>query len=712
MRKLQHLDLSSNWLKGPFPRAFANMTSLTYLDLSQNSFSGSIPFWIQNMEKLQHLGFGENNFSQVEGGAIMGVVGKLCKLKSFDLSSNYIGGEIGAHHNLSKCSTYDLEDLKLSRNMIGGTLPTWLGDFKSLKILNIANNAIEGPIPVSIGSLSYLEELVISGNRMNGTIPQGLRQCKALVTIEFSSNNLQGVVSESLFANLSSLNYLNLSSNSLEVNLPSNWTPPFQLFHLRLKSCKLQTQIPQWVREQTRLNVLDLSDNMLSGNLDPLYPLKNLEYVNISHNLLTGPVPYFSSSSLYSIDLSYNLLSGPLVHSNAKNDSVGVFVCHLPSVQFLDLQRNNIIGIIPDCWNYSYVLEYINLSSNNLSGIIPMTMGQATSLLFLKLSNNSLQGPIPPTLSSSSILQILDLSENKLVGNIPITWNGKTLPSLEMLRLRGNHLEGAIPPSLCSLPMLQLIDLAYNNLTGVIPPCFGNLVTMKSPTFGNSDILYEDPLDDITTVVLKGAELQYTSTLKLVVNLDLSCNSLVGSIPNGIINLAGLIGLNLSHNHLSGIIPLKIGDMTSLESLDLSNNNLSGTIPSSMSNLTSLSIINLSNNKLHGQIPTGNQLQTLIDPSAYEGNPGLCGDPLPNKCGTSGGRKQPQAEQKQHDKEDDLENPWFYFVIISGVATGFWGVVGSLLLKDRFKFALFQLVGNVADYLYAQIMIRLNKFRN
>ncbi|KAK9673053.1 hypothetical protein RND81_12G143200 [Saponaria officinalis] len=92
------------------------------------------------MGKLQNLALRYNKFSQVEGGAIMGILGNLCNLKYFDLSSNYIGGEIGAHHNLSKCSTYDLEYLELFDNMIGGTLPTWLGDFKILKYLNIANN--------------------------------------------------------------------------------------------------------------------------------------------------------------------------------------------------------------------------------------------------------------------------------------------------------------------------------------------------------------------------------------------------------------------------------------------------------------------------------------------------------------------------------------------------------------------------------------------
>ncbi|KAK9673043.1 hypothetical protein RND81_12G142300 [Saponaria officinalis] len=266
MRKLQHLDLSSNWLKGPFPRAFANMTSLTYLDLSQNSFSGSIPFWIQNMEKLQHLGFGENNFSQVEGGAIMGVVGKLCKLKSFDLSSNYIGGEIGAHHNLSKCATYDLENLELIDNMIGGILPTWLGDFKSLKILNIANNAIEGPIPVSIGSLSYLEELDISGNSVNGTIPQGLRQCKALVTIDLWSNKLQPLEYE--ITNLNGLIGLNLSHNHLT------------------------GIIPKKIGKMTSLESLDLSNNNLSGTIpSSMSNLTSLSSINLSNNKLFGTIP-------------------------------------------------------------------------------------------------------------------------------------------------------------------------------------------------------------------------------------------------------------------------------------------------------------------------------------------------------------------------------------------------------------------------------------
>ncbi|GFQ06323.1 phytosulfokine receptor 1, partial [Phtheirospermum japonicum] len=121
-------------------------------------------------------------------------------------------------------------------------------------------------------------------------------------------------------------------------------------------------------------------------------------------------------------------------------------------------------------------------------------------------------------------------------------------------------------------------------------------------------------------------------TSAYVVNLDLSSNYLVGDIPPELTNLAALVSLNLSHNHLGGIIPRKIGDIKSLESLDLSGNNLSGTIPESLSKLNYLSFLSLSNNDLSGQIPTGPQLQTLNNTLIYEGNPGLCGDPLLKKC--------------------------------------------------------------------------------
>lgn len=93
-----------------------------------------------------------------------------------------------------------------------------------------------------------------------------------------------------------------------------------------------------------------------------------------------------------------------------------------------------------------------------------------------------------------------------------------------------------------------------------------------------------------------------------------------------------MVNLNLSMNRLIGSIPEKIGNLHMLESLDLSMNELSGPILESLSFLTFLSHLNLSFNNLSGKIPNGNQLQTLNDSSIYEGNSLLCGPPLWTKC--------------------------------------------------------------------------------
>ncbi|KAG8379065.1 hypothetical protein BUALT_Bualt07G0049500 [Buddleja alternifolia] len=118
---------------------------------------------------------------------------------------------------------------------------------------------------------------------------------------------------------------------------------------------------------------------------------------------------------------------------------------------------------------------------------------------------------------------------------------------------------------------------------------------------------------------MKGVERELTANLVYIVNLD----NLVGEIPSELTNLSALIGLNFSHNHLEGKIPAKTGDLTSLISLDLSSNNLFGTIPNSLTDSNFSSHLNLLHNNLLGQIPMGNQLQTLDNPSIYDGNHAL-----------------------------------------------------------------------------------------
>ncbi|WVZ95840.1 hypothetical protein U9M48_041554 [Paspalum notatum var. saurae] len=255
------------------------------------------------------------------------------------------------------------------------------------------------------------------------------------------------------------------------------------------------------------------------------------------------------------------------------------------------------------------------------------------------------------------------------------------MPKLVMLLLRSNNFSGHIPIEIMNLFSLRILDLANNTFTGVIPQSFVNLKALTTTVAAldpRDNPFQEDYFsgyvsfrtgmsDDILSLVIKGQVLDYRLNAIFFMSIDISCNKLVGKIPEEIGSLIGLVNLNLSYNLLSGNIPYKIGNLQSLESLDLSNNQLSGEIPWCFSNLTSLSYLNLSYNNLSGRIPSGHQLDTLKtdDPaSMYIGNPGLCGRPLPKVC--------PEDLPLQEEHEDDKSQMDFHLGLSVGFFVGLW----------------------------------------
>jgi hypothetical protein len=151
---------------------------------------------------------------------------------------------------------------------------------------------------------------------------------------------------------------------------------------------------------------------------------------------------------------------------------------------------------------------------------------------------------------------------------------------------------------------------------------------------------------DSMTVATKGNKMTLVKIPTIFVIIDLSRNKFEGEIPNVIGDLHALIGLNISHNRLTGPIPQSMGNLTNLEWLDLSSNMLTSQIPAELTNLNFLAFLDLSNNILVGEIPQGGQFYTFTNDS-YEGNLGLCGFPLSNKCG---------LEPEQHHSPPSTNN--------------------------------------------------------
>ncbi|KAJ4797331.1 Leucine-rich repeat receptor protein kinase MSP1 [Rhynchospora pubera] len=106
----------------------------------------------------------------------------------------------------------------------------------------------------------------------------------------------------------------------------------------------------------------------------------------------------------------------------------------------------------------------------------------------------------------------------------------------------------------------------------------------------------------------------------------------------------------------------------------------------------------MSYNNLSGKIPSGHQLQTLDDPSIYEGNNGLCGFPLPIECSES-------KTTSQSFVSENKKSHQFYVGAIIGFSVGAWMVYGIFIFITPWRVAYFVIVDNMYDRLYVFVIL-------
>ncbi|WZZ05851.1 hypothetical protein YC2023_091772 [Brassica napus] len=145
----------------------------------------------------------------------------------------------------------------------------------------------------------------------------------------------------------------------------------------------------------------------------------------------------------------------------------------------------------------------------------------------------------------------------------------RRLRNLEILDLSGNAFNNSIFPFINAATSLTTLLLHWNNMDGLFPA---------------------KELKDLTNLEL----------------LDLSENRFNNSIPlGGICELKILEELNLSQNKLVGQFPLCLLSFNGLRVLDLSSNQLNEKLPSAIRNLESLEYMSLSNNSFKGSFSLG-----------------------------------------------------------------------------------------------------------
>ena len=116
-----------------------------------------------------------------------------------------------------------------------------------------------------------------------------------LESLHLQDNYLEGDINEWHLTNLSKLEELDLTDNSLSLKFGTTWVPPFQLYNLGLASCKLGPSFPSWLQNQSHLVFPDISD----AGIDDFVPdwfwnkLQSISLMNMSYNSLKGTIPNF-----------------------------------------------------------------------------------------------------------------------------------------------------------------------------------------------------------------------------------------------------------------------------------------------------------------------------------------------------------------------------------------------------------------------------------
>ncbi|XP_051130466.1 receptor-like protein 50 isoform X2 [Andrographis paniculata] len=576
---LRTLQLQYTRFSGNLTDSVSRLGMLEFLDLRACLFSGTIP---GSIEKLTHLQYLDLSLNQFVGSVPSFAFRK--KLTTINLRGNSLTGRIP---DAIWKGLESLEFLDLSVNSLHGEVPASLFDLPSLKILDLSNNSFSSLIgDAKTEQVQWLCESVQFSEAERPRRPRSflqqpkfplLKNQSSLMMLDLSDNQIHGEIPNWLWeVSDGLLRHLNLSNNYFtHLQQPYSLRNVY-LDYLNLHSNLLGGQVPI---PPASVYYLDLSNNEFSSvPVDIGNSIKRALFVSLANNRIGGAIPISlcNATNLQILDLSNMSLHG----------EIPVCLSEL-NLKVLNLRRNNLRGVIPDTFRVECALETLDLNRNFFRGEVPKTLERCVELEVLDLGNNAFDGTFPCWLKNLPKLRVLVLRSNKFHGNVTCLNDGNELSNLQIIDVASNRFDGVLPARFFSGMNALIVnaDGALDHLYFVHGTAsdiyYQDSVTL---TLKGSEVEYRKILDILTSIDFssnrfEGRIPEMIGDLENLYVLNFSKNSLSGDIPGSIGNLKNLGSLDLSSNDLGGEIPSRIADLTFLSSMNLSFNRLVGRIP-------------------------------------------------------------------------------------------------------------------------------------
>ncbi|KAI3991164.1 hypothetical protein MKX01_022385 [Papaver californicum] len=253
-------------------------------------------------------------------------------------------------------------------------------------------------------------------------------------------------------------------------------------------------------------------------------------------------------------------------------------------------------------WNFTFDPCSLPHRTHFIRGIT--CNSDLTRITSIVLDPVGYSGTLPPLISSLTQLTHIHLADNSFYGSIPSSIS--SLVNLETVVLTSNSFSGNLPPSLNSLKSLKALDISYNTFTGNLPNSFSSLLYLRSMDLSFNKFtgaLPKLPPNLALSGFLSESSFQGLNQLEVV---ELSANSLIGTLKSWFFLLPSLQQINLSNNSFTSI---EISKSTSnLIAIDIGFNKIEGYLPVNFQTFPYLSSLSLRYNKFRGPIPYGNTL--------------------------------------------------------------------------------------------------------